>query len=263
MDELLATRFSSQEAAGPECPQFIGAAWGRLVRTSGVRDPLRDEKRRQNQAALALLPAARAVVGENPPSFRRAVELAIAGNSIDALAGDDLPGQLDSPWLAAQPDSSSSLATERVDEFERHARCSRSVVYLADNCGEAVFDRLLIEALRNVGVQTITYVTRGAPILNDITCPEACTVGLDEVASVIGNGVKQTVPGTDWDLLPQDMQALLSRADLIVSKGGGNYKLLSGRHRLSGRVFFLLQAKCQPLNCRLGVSTGELVIEKE
>jgi uncharacterized protein with ATP-grasp and redox domains len=242
-------------AIGPKCPVYIGRAWTRLVEESGVQDPLADVKRGQNEAALAMLPAARKLVREAADPFRQATELAIVSNSIDAMVGAARPSEdLPDAWAAARVDAL------RVADLERRVLAARSVMYIGDNCGEAVFDRLLLEALRERGVESITYLTRHRPVLNDVTLAEAETIGLGEHAELLSNGIEAMLPGTEWDLLPVSVRKRMAEADLVIVKGGGNYKLLAGEPRLSGRAIFLFHGKCAPVCREHAVPTGTPII---
>jgi uncharacterized protein with ATP-grasp and redox domains len=245
-------------AVGPKCPVYIGRAWTRLVEESGVQDPLADAKRGQNEAALAMLPAARKLVRDAADPFRQAAELAIVSNSIDAMVGSGRPSkELPDAWAAAH------IAGRSAADLERRVIAARSVMYIGDNCGEAVFDRLLLEALRERGVKCITYLTRHLPVLNDVTLAEAKTIGLGEHAELLSNGIEAMLPGTDWNLLPASVQEKISGVDLVIVKGGGNYKLLAGEPQLAGRVFFLFHGKCAPVCREHGVPTGTPIIWSE
>lgn len=258
--------------AGPECPRVIGRFWRRLVEESGVADPLAGTKSRQNEVAQSLLPAARELVLADADPFRRAVELAILSNSMDALfdqepfclgekdrpiakgASGPQQQQLPASWLTARADAAA------VRELETRAAGARSVAYLADNCGEAVFDRLLLEALRERGVERLTYITRTLPVLNDVTLAEARALGLGELAELLPNGIDEHLSGTDWGLLSHGVRRLVEEADLVIVKGGGNYKSLMGEPALVTRAVFLFQGKCALLCEQLGVPLGTPVI---
>ena len=245
-------------AVGPECPIYIGRAWTRLVEECGLPDPLADVKRDQNEAARAMLPAARKLVRHAADPFRQATELAIVSNSFDAMVGSDGPsGGLPEAWAAARVDP------QHAADLERRVRGAQSVMYIGDNCGEAVFDQLLLDALLEHGVTSVTYLTRHRPVLNDVTLAEAETIGLGAYAELLSNGIEEMLPGTDWNLLPASVQARMAEVDLVIVKGGGNYKLLAGEPRLAGRVFFLFHGKCAPVCGEHGVPTGTPIIWAE
>ncbi len=127
-------------------------------------------------------------------------------------------------------------------------------VYLADNAGETVFDRVLIETL----AKPTTYVVKGGPVLNDALLEDALDAGLDRVADIIDNG--SDAPGTILDLCSATMRAEFDAASLIVAKGQANYETLSDCPR---DIFFLLQVKCHVIAQHVGVPVGSMVIMEQ
>lgn len=130
------------------------------------------------------------------------------------------------------------------------------VLYLCDNCGEIVFDGLLIRQLNKLGCQ-VTAAVREAPIINDATMADAQTCGLDKICSVISNGTR--CPGTSLDACSEEFREHFRAADLIISKGMGNFETLS---EVSAPIFFLFTVKCSQvarhLTERQGFKSGFL-----
>lgn len=154
----------------------------------------------------------------------------------------------------------------REDEKKTYASflqaCARaeSFLLLCDNCGEIVLDKLLIEQLSLRFPQLKFYaMVRGGSILNDVTEEDAKYVGLDQAAEIVSNGAP--VGGTIYSLLPEEARSVLDGADVILSKGQGNYELLSGR---GYHVFYALLCKCDLFTSRFDVPrlTGIFVEEK-
>jgi uncharacterized protein with ATP-grasp and redox domains len=127
------------------------------------------------------------------------------------------------------------------------------ILYLADNAGEIVFDRLLIKALP---MEKITVAVRGAPVINDATLEDAETAGIRGIVPVIVNG--SDAPGTLVKECSDEFRRAFDHADLIVSKGQGNYETLSGTTKA---VFFLLTVKCPIIGADIGAPVGSLVIK--
>ena len=155
----------------------------------------------------------------------------------------------------------------REDEKKTYASflqaCARaeSFLLLCDNCGEIVLDKLLIEQLSLRFPQLKFYaMVRGGSILNDVTEEDAKYVGLDQAAEIVSNGAP--VGGTIYSLLPEKARSVLDGADVILSKGQGNYESLSGR---GYHVFYALLCKCDLFTSRFDVPrlTGIFVEEKE
>ena len=128
-----------------------------------------------------------------------------------------------------------------------------SILYLGDNAGEIVFDRLLVE---QIGFGRVTFAVRGGPAINDALHADADSTGLSDLVQVIDSGVD--APGTPLDLCSPAFKQTLSESDLVLSKGQGNYETLSDLER---PVFFLFRVKCPLVSRHLGLPEGTLVAE--
>jgi uncharacterized protein with ATP-grasp and redox domains len=130
---------------------------------------------------------------------------------------------------------------------------------VGDNAGEVVFDRLFIETIKQVFSHVeITFVVRGTPILNDVTVEDARQAGMDQAASVVANG--SDAPGCLMDDCSEEFHEHLSRADLLISKGQGNYETLS---ELPHEIYFLLKAKCEVIARDIGAARGDLLLVRK
>jgi uncharacterized protein with ATP-grasp and redox domains len=233
-------------------PVLISQRVQRLIREeTGQADPYRSLKDRMNRIALDLLPALADLAHRHRHPREAVARLAIAGNLLDAgsktrLAPDDLAERLNAIW-------DMPLVGSVADLF-RAADDARTILYLADNAGEIVFDRLLIEALP---VEKITVAVRGIPVINDATMEDAETAGITRIARVISNG--SDAPGTLVEECSQQFRDCFNRADLIVAKGQGNYETLSDTTK---DVFFLLTVKCPMVAADIGAPVGSLVVKR-
>jgi damage-control phosphatase, subfamily I len=210
-------------------------------------DPYRSIKEASNRNALALLPRMRQTVSESKDPLRTACKLAIAGNAIDfgALVVVDGMDEIFDDALRL------SLAIDHYDAFQSALARAEKILILGDNAGEIVFDQLLVEQLHSRKGCPITYAVRERPIINDATLADAASTGLDQMVDVISNG--SGAPGTILAQCSPQLRSAFEAADLIISKGQGNYESLSDE---SGPIFFFLKAKCSviadPLNVQLG-----------
>jgi hypothetical protein len=233
-------------------PVTISQRIQRIIRSeTGRADPYRALKRRMNRTALDLLPALADLARRHPDPREAVVRLAIAGNLLDSgaksrLEPEDLPERLAS--VLDMP-----LAGDVAELFEAadNAHC---ILYLCDNAGEIVFDRLLIEALP---AEKITVVVRGSPVLNDATIEDAETAGIPAVAPVIDNG--SDAPGTLIRECSEEFRGWFDRADLVIAKGQGNYETLSETGK---DIFFLLAVKCPAIAAEIGAPMGSLVVKR-
>ena len=140
------------------------------------------------------------------------------------------------------------LDADAVREFAQAAHKAQDILYLTDNAGEIVFDRLLIEQLP---MDRITVAVKGSPIINDATRVDAETVGLTNMVSVIDNG--SDAPGTMLEDCSRAFRDRFDRADLVVAKGQGNYETLS---EVDKNIVFILKVKCPVI---AGILTVTLV----
>jgi uncharacterized protein with ATP-grasp and redox domains len=231
----------------PEIMQGIGE----VVRSiTGVEDPYREIKELHTAAALALLPEMDRIVNGSPDPFLTGMKLAAAGNIIDlgargSVSEDEilrtLDEALDLPLMGTDP----SLLRERTEK-------AGTILYLADNAGETVFDRKFLQQLPP---GRTTVAVRGGPALNDATMKDAVQAGLDSVASLIDNGSR--APATVLDDCSREFQRLFRSADLVLAKGQGNYESLSSCGR---DVHFLFRVKCRLVAHHCGFPEGSLVL---
>jgi hypothetical protein len=231
-------------------PPVLGQGIHRLIREiSGVEDPYRAAKDRWNQMALSLLPELRARLETAANPLEMAVRLAVAGNVIDMGVNSDL--------TEADLSRSINQALEEplfgdVERFQVVCADARNILYLADNAGEIVFDRLLIEHL---STDKITVAVRGYPVINDATMDDARTVGLHEIVEVIDNG--SDAPATVLEDCKPEFRRRFEDAGLIIAKGQGNYETLSDERR---DIAFLFKVKCPVIANHIGLPVGTHVL---
>ncbi len=224
----------TEEMSLDQTPPAIAQRIHRQVRKmTGADDPYRQAKDKLNNLALELIPAFRAEVESADDPLRMAVRLAIAGNMMDmgvhislteADVRQTMKQALTAPFFG------------ELDKFRQAIAEAQSILYLADNAGEIAFDRLLVEQLLS---KHVTVAVRGAPVINDATLIDAQTVGLDQIVEVIDNG--SDAPGTILSDCSPEFRRRFAEADLIISKGQGNFETLSGE---AGNIFFLFKVKC-------------------
>ena len=230
-----------------QSPPQIGQRIHRLVRgLAGDDDPYAGLKDRSNASALAALPRLRALVDAHADPLGAAVRLAIAANVLDAgMNAAAMAGELHDEAAGGDAGDAVVRALERglheplhgdVDEFREAVAAAGRILFLTDNCGEIVVDRLLVEQLP---ADRLTIAVRGAPVLNDATIADARCAGLDRLAPVIDNG--SDAPGTLLGGCSPRFRRIFSEADLIIAKGQGNYETLSDA---DADIFFLFKVKC-------------------
>ncbi len=233
-------------------PPAMGQKIHRLIRQcTGQGDPYREVKDRFNRFAMALYPDLTLRVARSSDPLATAVRLAIAGNVIDfgvnsTLTEADVRGVIERAMSAPLRGS--------VDELRDAAAEARDILFLADNAGEIVFDRVLIETLPT---EKITVVVKAQPVINDATIQDARAAGLTDRVAVMDNG--SDAPGTLLGECSETFRRRFHQADMVIAKGQGNYETLSDAER---SVFFILMAKCPVIAGHLGCEQGSLIIQR-
>ena len=214
---------------------------------SGVADPYEKIKYESNERLLGEYAMFREMIDQSDDPFEVALRLAVAGNIIDYGVSDhhDLEETMENVLK-------STFAINHVGRLKRRLAEARTVLYLGDNAGEIVFDKLFIETFHH---PNIWYAVRGTPVINDATRKDADQVGMEEVAKVIDNGYD--APSTLPEKCSPSFQQLYNEADLVISKGQGNLEGLIDASRRN--IFFLLMVKCNVIADRLGVKKGGFV----
>ena len=242
LNQILKLKYFRGEDWEVTSPEVIKQVWLMLLEVTGQADPMKEIKKEQNRKALEIYPVAKKSVLESHDPLLEAIKLAIAGNSIDAMVNveGEAPEKILQRWDKLEIDAGN------LNLFKERLKKARKLVYLGDNCGEIVFDKLLMETLRKLYPLEIIFVTRTLPIMNDITFQDALSIGIEEVAQMMENGTPEPLPGTFLEKISRELRAEIESSDLVISKGGGNYDALTEENVLKGRISFLLTAKCHP-----------------
>lgn len=215
-------------------PQMGERIYGMVRRLSGNLDPFGEQKKEQNRVVEALLPWLRETVAAAGDPLLMAVRLAIAGNIVDPGAQESF--DLERSVMEAV---TGEAGLEAYPVFVEALDRAKTVLYIADNCGEIVFDKVLIETIVHTRDVDITLAVRDVPIINDVTEEDARQVGMQDLCSIVPSGSK--MPGTYLPRTSERFRDLFYSADLVISKGQGNWETLEDCDR---EVFFLFQVKC-------------------
>lgn len=231
-------------------PLALGAAVAKVLKEKLAEgDPFFPAKREGNAVLLELYPALKKRVRAASSPLEEALRLAAAANALDLGVHRNIDYAEMLERALASP-----LGRWDFQRFLEGLAKAREILYLADNAGEIVADRILIEELLARG-KRVTLVVRGGPILNDVTVADLPEVGLPAEVEVITTGAD--VPGVLLPLCSPEFRARFRAAQFVLSKGMGNFEGLSQER---GPVFFLFQAKCLPVAKEAGVRLGDLVL---
>lgn len=235
-----------------QSPPELGRQIHKLVRKlTGNPDPYLNQKQENIRHALELYPGLRERIANEEQPAVAALRLAIAGNVIDLGANHEW----ESSRLAEELNADLHAPIDGdIDAFLEVFRQAGDILYLGDNSGELVFDRLFLEQFPG---KRVWFAVRGEAVINDATRAEAELAGISSIANVIDNG--SDAPGTLLPLCSDQFRRHFREADLVVSKGQGNYEGLSDCDR---EVYFLLKAKCNVVSRRLACKKGSLVLHR-
>lgn len=212
-----------------------------------ISDAYKSMKDEQNKMALGLEPELEELVRSSSEPLKTAVRLAAAGNIIDL--GILHAHEID-PHEAIRQAMSAPLAVEDMDLFLRDLTTCHDFLYLLDNAGEIVFDKVLIRELSKH--TRVTAVVKAAPIINDACMEDAEQVGLTSLCEVIDNG--GAFVGSPLSLVPKRFIERMTKADIILGKGQGNYETVDD---FDGNVYLLLKMKCDVVAQHCGIPLGE------
>lgn len=233
-------------------PENSMAVYAAIARITACPDPYLALKKMSNDQALAILPELSREVAESSIPLITALRLAIAGNIIDygARRSFDVAAALNRARTVPFAIDAGTQLLARLEGLPEKAK----VLYLADNCGEIAYDRLVIRCLADRGLK-VTVAVKAGPIINDALVADALACGLDQYARIITNGT--ACPGTPLPLCSAEFLDAFHDADLIISKGQGNFETLSeAGSETRAPIFFLLTIKCPVVGAHLADLAG-------
>ncbi|MBE6509308.1 MAG: DUF89 family protein [Methanobrevibacter sp.] len=233
-----------------------GSAMHSIIKQkTGCRDPYYKEKIEGNEIALKYLPDVKRILDADD-SLENHVKIAIIGNILDFGAftlDDDIESVIKNSL-------DKDLSIKDIDEFENSLKTHDKVLYLVDNTGEIVFDKLLLSKIKEYGLD-ITIAVKSEPILNDACVAEALDAGLDEFGEIVEIGAG-TVGYVDSEI-SDEFREIFNSHEFIISKGMGNYEGLTEIDLSDKDIFFLLCAKCNTISRDIGVNLHDMLLFKK
>ena len=244
MAEVL--RLLNREFRSTAVPADLGTKRDRLIKClTSNDDPYRRSKKKSNEIALKLLPAAKKFVESGysqQDRFKKACLCAIIGNTMEF----DIPGHAFSIASLRKSfrEAAKDLVVDNIDDAYELAKKADSILFLADNAGEIVFDTLLVEQLKNMGLK-VTYVVKGGPVLNDATLEDVDSSGMRQLADEVLTTGADAVGLLKKEVSPEFMK-VYEGAELIFAKGMGYAETLT-EYKLSKPHFLMFKTKCNPV----------------
>ena len=234
----------SLESTPPETGRLIYHKVGKIT---GNSDPYREIKNESTKTALSLYPFLKSEVEKSTDKLLTAIRIAIAGNVIDFGANWDFDLKDEIEEVLKK-----GFAVCDYGEFKDCLDEADEIFYIADNAGECVFDRILIEEMK----RPVIYAVRDVPVINDATYEDAVQAGIDKVATILSSGTD--APGAILETCSSEFKEVYNNSKFIISKGQGNYEALYNEKR---PIFFLLKAKCGVIADDMGVGKGDIVLK--
>jgi hypothetical protein len=232
-------------------PEIASYIYEKMALLADKKDLYDEIKTLSTQKALSFIPLLKKRLLNSDDKLLTATKIAVAGNVIDLAAevAFDLTEELEKIF-------ETEFAHDDFLKMKRELSNAKSVVILGDNVGEHIFDYLFIETLKELYPNaSYSYVVRGTPIINDVTIKEAEEAGFNTLCHLVDSGVN--TPGFAYTRATSEAQELFDSADIVISKGMGNYECLSDSHK--NNIYFLLKVKCGVVAGSLEKEIGDII----
>lgn len=226
-----------------------------IMEETGNNDPYKNLREEGNKLALKLIPMVEELIKKDD-SLENYVKIAVAGNVIDFGA---LEENTDMESLIKKQVTRKPVIND-IDKLDNALKKAKDILYLTDNGGEIVFDKFLIQKIKEDYDVNITLALKESPILNDALVPDAEDLNMEEYTTIISTGASSV--GVVEDYISSELKEIMNNVDLIISKGMGNYEGLT-EMTVDTPVYFLLTTKCNVISREIGVPIkSPVIIEK-
>lgn len=238
-------------------PEIMGEIWRKISEVIETDNPYKEVKSYYNNLLLSMEKDIESLISKSDNPDILALKICIIGNLIDFAASH----KFNENSLREMINNTSNIKLEIDDSKEmlEKIKDAKTLLYLGDNCGEIVIDKIFIKRLKQMNPElNVYYGVRGKTIVNDVTIEDANEVGINKVAKVISNGDGSL--GTVLDRTSSEFRKIFKECDMIISKGQGNYEGLIGSSKEN--IYFLFMAKCNLVARSIGVKTLSIVCLK-
>jgi len=232
-------------------PEIAADVYEKMAFIAQKEDLYDEVKRLSTEKALSFVSPLKLKLQESSDRLLTATKIAVAGNVIDLAAAVefDLEEELERVFETA-------FAHDDFIKLQTELTKAETVLIIGDNVGEHIFDFMFIQTLKELYPNAIySYMVRGNPIINDVTMKEAKEAGFDKLCNLVDSGVN--TPGFAYSRANIESQKLFESADLVISKGMGNYECMSESHRKN--ICFLLKVKCEVVASSLNATVGDII----
>ena len=236
-------------------PQIAKETYALIENETKLSDPLKQAKKEAIKEAKSFLPFLKKRLKKSDNKLLTAIKISVAGNVIDFGAKEQF----------TLKETINSIFHQKfaIDEFEslkKRLKNASSLVILADNAGENIFDVLLAKTVKKLYPKIeIYYFVRGKPIINDVTKKDVKNSKIKKYAKIIDT--KVPTPGFDLKYAGEKSLKIYKKADVIISKGMGNYESL---YKITKReIFYLFKVKCNVVADSINKKIGDIILMKE
>lgn len=237
---------NDKELTNPVLATEIHRTARKLINHSNL---YQEEKQSANTILMEQYADWKDLVNKSSNPLYTAVKLAVAGNIID-YGAHVVPKDI---VEHVQDLLNKRLAVDKTQQLFTEIHRASSILYIGDNAGEIVFDKLFIETMKH---NHVTFAVRGKPVINDVTMEDAIDTGMNSICKIVSNGYD--APSTLLAYCSDEFIQLFKKSDLIIAKGQGNFEgLMDTSHP---NLFFMLMAKCEPIAEMIGVNKGDMLV---
>lgn len=236
-------------------PYIMGKTWKILTRVYENDNPYKEIKHEYNQLLLSMYDQIKIYVEQSLSPLETALKISVVGNIIDFGARH----KFDKKDVFERIENNDSIVFAKNDSSKllRKLKTANTLLYIGDNCGEIVLDKLFIEQIKKWNPKIrIHFGVRGSTILNDVTIDDANEVRIEELATVVSSG--NQIPGTIIEKTTKEFQELFHNSDIVIAKGQGNFESLSDTKREN--LYLILMAKCEYVARIIGCNTMDYIV---
>jgi len=241
-------------------PEMGRTVYGLVKKISQKRDPYKKIKEKSNKLVSKLYGRLKKKVSNSSDRLLQAVELAIAGNIIDFGTKNSLNVKQELKKILSEEHraiKNEKKSLFRYDKFKKVLKKAKIILYIADNVGETFFDKILIKEIKKHDkTKKIIYAVRANPVINDALAEDARKCGMHKLAHIVSSG--SDAPGAVLNLCSKEFLQIFYKADMVISKGQGNFEALSDTDRT---IFFLFMAKCPVIAKDINCNVGDIILK--
>lgn len=239
-------------------PEIMGTiTWKIITEVFGNKDPYKETKEFYNKSLLEVYSKIEKIVQDSENQLDTALKIAVIGNVIDFAARHEFDSN--SVFKMIDDIDEINFAIDNRNAFYNQLKDCKQLLYIGDNCGEIVLDKLFIKTIKEVYPNIKVYFgVRGAPIINDVTETDASQVKMNEVAEVISS--EAMFPGTILKRSSKNFNKVFNESDIVLAKGQGNYESLSDEKR--DGLFLMLLVKCSYIASNISSNVMDFVIKE-